>query len=110
MAIVWGGKEDALTGTTLEQRSHQGDWTAFLYCIQEQKDQHDALPINYTIRKLLNYIEDKVSDRVDMQKANKTIMQALMKHAYVPDTDGPVKFFKLMEHDVLVWNYVSIYL
>jgi hypothetical protein len=48
----------------------------------------------------LNYIEDKVSDHVDMQKANKTIMQALMKRAYVPDTDGPVKFFKLMEHDV----------
>jgi hypothetical protein len=72
----------------------------FPIAVQEQKDQHDALPINYTIRKLLNYIEDKVSDRVDMQKANKTIMQALMKRAYVPDTDGPVKFFKLMEHDV----------
>jgi hypothetical protein len=72
----------------------------FPIAVQEQKDQHDALPINYTIRKLLIYIEDKVSDCVDMQKANKTIMQALMKRAYVPDTDGPVKFFKLMEHDV----------
>jgi hypothetical protein len=49
---------------------------------------------------LLNYIEDKVSDRVDMQKANKTIMQKLMKRSYTPDSDGPVKFFKLMKHDV----------
>jgi hypothetical protein len=72
----------------------------FPLAVQEQNDQHDALPINYTIRKLLDYIEDKVLDRVDMQKANKTIMQALMKRMYVPDTDGPVKFFKLMEHDV----------
>jgi hypothetical protein len=72
----------------------------FPTAVQEQKDQHDALPINYTIRKLLNYIEDKVSDRVDMQKANKSIMQELMKRTYVPDTDGPVKFFKAMEHDV----------
>jgi hypothetical protein len=72
----------------------------FPTAVQEQKDQHDALPINYTIRKLLNYIEDKVSDRVDMQKANKTIMQELMKRTYVPDTEGPVKFFKAMEHDV----------
>jgi hypothetical protein len=55
---------------------------------------------NYTIHKLLNYIEDEVLDRVDIQTANKTIMQALMKRAYVPDTDGPVKFFRLMEHDV----------
>jgi hypothetical protein len=72
----------------------------FPVAVQEQKDQHDVLPINYTIRKLLNYIEDKVSDRVDMQKANKTIMQELMKRSYTPDSDGPVKFFKLMEHDV----------
>jgi hypothetical protein len=27
-------------------------------------------------------------------------MQALMKRTYVPGTDGPVKFFQLMEHDV----------
>jgi hypothetical protein len=72
----------------------------FPIAVQEQKDQHNALPINYTIRNLLNYIEDKVLDRVDMQKANKTTVQALMNRAYVPDTHGPVKFFKLMEHDV----------
>jgi hypothetical protein len=72
----------------------------FPVAVQEQKDQHDALPINYTIRKLSNYIKDKVSDGVDMQKANKTIMQELMKRSYTPNSDGPVKFFKLMEHDV----------
>jgi hypothetical protein len=35
-----------------------------------------------------------------MQKANKTIMQELMQRSYTPDSDGPVKIFKLMEHDV----------
>jgi hypothetical protein len=33
---------------------------------RQQKYQHDALPINYTIRKLLNYIKGKVPDCVDM--------------------------------------------
>jgi hypothetical protein len=79
----------------------------FPIAVQEQKDQHEALPINYTIRKLLTYIEDKVLDRVDMQKANKTIMQELMKRTYVPDTDDPVKFFKLMEHDVYRIHFLS---
>jgi hypothetical protein len=63
----------------------------FPVAVQEQKDQHDALPINYTIRKLLNYIKEKVSDRVDMQKANKTIMQELMKRSW--RTPSITRFF-----------------
>jgi hypothetical protein len=37
--------------------------------MKEQKNDYGTLPLNYTVRQALNFIESKVSDRVKKQKA-----------------------------------------
>jgi hypothetical protein len=67
--------------------------------MKEQKDDYGTLPLNYTVRQALNFIEGKVSDRVKKQKAYIDLMSSITARAYVPSTDGPVVYLKAMKHD-----------
>jgi hypothetical protein len=71
----------------------------FPSAMEEQKNDYGTLPLNYTVRQALNFIEDKVSDRVKKQKAYIGLMSSITARAYVPSTDGPVVYLKAMEHD-----------
>jgi hypothetical protein len=67
--------------------------------MEEQKNDYGTLPLNYTARQALNFIESKVSDRVKKQKAYIDLMSNITARTYVPSSDGPVVYLKAMEHD-----------
>jgi hypothetical protein len=71
----------------------------FPSAMKEKKNDYGTLPLNYTVRQALNYIESKVSDRVKKQKAYIDLMSSITARAYVPSSDGPVVYLKAMEHD-----------
>ena len=67
--------------------------------MKEQMNDYGTLPLNYTVRLALNFIEGKVSDRVKKQKAYIDLMGCITARAYVPSPEGPVSYLKKMEHD-----------
>ena len=67
--------------------------------MKEQMNDYGTLPLNYTVRLALNFIEGKVSDRVKKQKAYIDLMGSITARSYVPSTEGPVTYLKQMEHD-----------
>ena len=67
--------------------------------MKEQMNDYGTLPLNYTVRQALNFIEGKVSDRVKKQKAYIELMSAITAREYVPSAEGPVTYLKRMEHD-----------
>ena len=67
--------------------------------MKEQKNDYGSLPLNYTARQALNFIESKVSDRVKKQKAYIDLMGSITARPYVPSSEGPVVYLKQMEHD-----------
>jgi hypothetical protein len=71
----------------------------FPAAMKEQKNDYGALPLNYTVRQALNFIESKVSDRVKKQKAYIDLMSSITTRVYVPSPEGPVTYLKEMEHD-----------
>jgi uncharacterized membrane protein YgcG len=71
----------------------------FPSAMKEEKDDYGAMPLKYSVRQALNFIEGKVSDRVKKQKAYIDLMSNITARAYVPSTDGPVVYLKAMEHD-----------
>jgi hypothetical protein len=71
----------------------------FPSAMKEKKNDYGTLPLNYTVRQALNFIESKVSDRVKKQKAYIDLMSSITARAYVPSSDGPVVYLKAMEHD-----------
>jgi hypothetical protein len=75
--------------------------------MKEQMNDYGTLPLNYTARLALNFIEGKVSDRVKKQKAYIDLMGCITARAYVPSPEGPVSYLKKMEHDKHCINILS---
>jgi hypothetical protein len=70
----------------------------FPAALKEQKNDYVTLPLNYTVRQALNFIESKVSDRVKEQKAYIDLMSSITTCVYVSFAEGPVTYLKEMEH------------
>jgi hypothetical protein len=68
----------------------------FPAAILEKKTVFDALPMNFTARQGLDYIDSKVNDVVNRQEAYNELQATVAAMKYVTNPAGPIKFFSAM--------------
>jgi hypothetical protein len=68
----------------------------FPAAILEKKDVFDALPMGFTAREGLDYIDSKVNDIIQRQEAYNTLQSTVTDMKYVSNPAGPIKFFSDM--------------
>jgi hypothetical protein len=68
----------------------------FPAAILEKKNNFNALPLGFTARNGIDYIESKVDDVVSRQEAYNALLVAVAAMKYVSSPSGPIKFFSAM--------------
>ena len=64
-----------------------------------KKNKFDALPITYTIREAVDYLESLVNTDVEKRETYCAIVRDITRRTYQPNLEGPNEYFAAMQSD-----------
>ncbi len=71
----------------------------FPKCLTPKRNKLKALPLNFTIREGMDYVEELASSDTEQREAYCKLLMTVTTRDYVPNPDGPVEFFANMASD-----------